>query len=143
MPIHCIGTYNSIALTYQSECSTPDLICARVTDSVRFNTCAREMILSSLIFAERKDARLDVAILADNSEGLSSSDLDSLKAFVKDLISSLNVTSGDVRVALVVFTHEVFIDFYLGNFTGQPDSITQMINVIDSAPTRSGGTETG
>ena len=88
---------------------------------------------------ECPDERLDIAILADNSEGLSPDDISTLRGFVQDVITNLNVNNGDIRVSLVVFTHLVFVEFHLDDFS----NVTDMITAIDLAENRTGGTETG
>jgi hypothetical protein len=75
------------------------------------------------------------------SEGLSDTEIQQLMTLIENVIQALQVDidNGNIRVAFVVFTDEVFVEFQLTDYQTAADMITH----LNSVPSRSGGTRTG
>lgn len=84
--------------------------------------------------------KYDVAIVADMSESVDNANsVGILKEFISVLIQKSSVDSGDIRIALSMFTHIVYNDFYLNTYTNRSD----MIHHITAIGRRQGATSTG
>ncbi|WAR25836.1 CO6A4-like protein [Mya arenaria] len=97
------------------------------------STCA----LCNVILIVVIQSALDLAIVVDYSESLTSADLNELSGFVQGFIHGLN--TDNVQVAFVVFTHEVFVEFQLDTYNTSAD----MISHLNMAVGQTGGTNTG
>lgn len=84
---------------------------------------------------------MDVAIVADFSESVHdvSENVDYLLDFIADIINNADVDSGNVRIALSVFTHDVFNYFFLNTYTTR----AAMIDKLRTTQVIHGGTNTG
>lgn len=93
------------------------------------------------LFPECKDVRLDIAFVVDASEVQTSDDHYHLLEFLKSTIQSLDpeIANGNIRIALVVYTHDVNVEFQLTTYTVS----AEMINYIENLTPRVGGTNTG
>ena len=83
-----------------------------------------------------------MAIIADVSESITTTPnkIFYLLDFIKHVISSSSVDSGDVRFALSLYSDQVYNYFYLNTYT----TIAQMIADINTTPLPNhGGTDTG
>jgi hypothetical protein len=75
------------------------------------------------------------------SEGLTDTEVQQLMNLIENMIQALqtDIDNGNIRVAFVVFTDQVFVEFQLTDYQTAADMITHLNNV----PSRSGGTRTG
>jgi hypothetical protein len=85
--------------------------------------------------------RVDVALVTDSSESIVMSDyhFEMLWSLTENIVMQADVESGNVRIALTVYTHEIFNEFLLDKYKTRSD----MIEHINDLPTRSGSTNTG
>lgn len=94
-----------------------------------------------MFLSECKDSRLDLAVVLDMSEGLSSTQIQQLLNLVQDIVQALqtDIDNGNIKIAFIVFTDEVFVEFQLTDY----QTSAAMITHINNVPERTGGTRTG
>ncbi|KAL4227154.1 hypothetical protein ACF0H5_015127 [Mactra antiquata] len=120
----CCGSQSFNAET--SVCCNGQLSARAVNDDSRCCQCLNN--------------KFDIAIVADMSESVTDAQgAGSVKQFISDLIQDFDVDSGAVRIALSMFTHVVYNDFYLDTYNNKASMLQHITTIGD----RQGATNTG
>ncbi|XP_059170597.1 collagen alpha-4(VI) chain-like [Physella acuta] len=84
------------------------------------------------------DARIDIVFVLDASFSVGVRNFKLTKDFVKDFLLESNIDNGNVRVGVVIYSTEDYIQFQLKDFSKKED----VYNAIDNIPYRYGSTNT-
>ncbi|KAH3749755.1 hypothetical protein DPMN_184266, partial [Dreissena polymorpha] len=83
-------------------------------------------------------ATVDVVIIIDASTSVTEANFKKMLDFVKDIVQSGDIDSGDVRVGVVIYSTEVEVQFHLNQYTTEAD----VVAAIDKIPYIYGSTNT-
>lgn len=87
----------------------------------------------------RKATLADIVFLVDTSTSIGPENFQKVKNFLYTLVSSLDVSSNQIRVGLAQYSDETFKVFLLNQYSLKSDILEQIQNL----PYRSGGSYTG
>uniref|UniRef100_A0A8C0GER2 VWFA domain-containing protein n=1 Tax=Chelonoidis abingdonii TaxID=106734 RepID=A0A8C0GER2_CHEAB len=87
----------------------------------------------------RKATLADIVFLVDTSTSIGRENFQKVKNFLYTLVSSLNVSSDQIRVGLAQYSNKTFRVFLLNQYSLKSDILEQIQNL----PYRSGGSYTG
>lgn len=84
------------------------------------------------------DAKIDLVFVLDASTSVTEPNYRLMKNFVKDFLAEAEIDSGNVRVAVIIYSTEDYVQFQLNTYRTQAD----VFNAIDAIPYRHGSTNT-
>ncbi|XP_025106489.1 collagen alpha-3(VI) chain-like isoform X11 [Pomacea canaliculata] len=84
------------------------------------------------------EAEIDLVFVLDASTSVTEPNFQLMKDFVKDFLIIADIDNGNVRVGVVIYSTEVFIQFQLNSYSSK----AEVFNAIDNIPYRHGSTNT-
>lgn len=76
---------------------------------------------------------MDLTFLLDSSTSVGGENFDKMLRFVDKLVRPLNISNGDVRVALLTFSDYTVIEFELDYFTDKSELRSAILNTVYTA----------
>ena len=83
-------------------------------------------------------ASSDVVFILDSSTSVGKENFQKVLTFVKDFLSDADIDSGNVRVAVVIYSSKVQVQFYLNRYRKKEE----VLDAIDRIPYIAGSTNT-
>ena len=88
--------------------------------------------------ADCADAKLDLIFILDSSTSVTEPNFKLMLDFLKDFLFVANVDDGNVRVGVIIYSTDVFIQFHLNEYRSKSD----VFMAIDDIPYQHGSTNT-
>lgn len=83
-------------------------------------------------------AKIDLVFVIDASTSVREQNFELIKDFVRIFLSDADIDNGNVRVGILIYSTEAYIQFHLNKYTSRVD----IYNAIDDIPYRHGSTNT-
>ena len=96
--------------------------------------CSRQEIF----FSECNEAKVDMVFVVDASTSVTEFNFLVMKDFIKDFLFKANIDDGNVRVGIIIYSTEDYLQFHLNAYNSKFDLFT----AIDDIPYRFGSTNT-
>ncbi|CAG5136834.1 unnamed protein product, partial [Candidula unifasciata] len=84
------------------------------------------------------DARIDLVIVLDASTSVTEPNFLLMKNFVKDFLQDADIDGGNVRVGVIIYSTEDYVQFHLNTYR----TSAEVYRAIDEIPYRHGSTNT-
>ena len=91
-----------------------------------------------VFFSECNDALVDIVFVVDASTSVTEFNFLVMKDFLKDFLFKANIDDGNVRVGVIIYSTEDYLQFHLNAYNSKFDLFT----AIDDIPYRFGSTNT-
>ena len=98
----------------------------------------QQLTLKSLFFSECNNALVDMVFVLDASTSVTEINFLVMKDFLKDFLFKANIDGGNVRVGVIIYSTEDYLQFHLNAYDNKFD----LFIAIDDIPYRFGSTNT-
>lgn len=95
-------------------------------------------IQSLLLFTGCPGARIDLVFVLDASTSVTEENFDLMKEFIKDFLYKADIDRGVVRVGVMIYSTEAYVQFHLSQYKRKVD----VYSAIDQIPYRHGNSNT-
>uniref|UniRef100_A0AAQ6IRR1 Collagen type VI alpha 6 chain n=1 Tax=Anabas testudineus TaxID=64144 RepID=A0AAQ6IRR1_ANATE len=106
-------------------------------------TCLRSRWVKLTIYTSFTDCKganvADIVFIVDESGSIGNENFQSMRSFLRSIVSGLNVSESRVRIGIVTYNTDATAQTYLNSLKTKAD-VLQFINIL---PYRGGGTNTG
>lgn len=94
------------------------------------------MKMLPILFVACAAARADIVLILDSSTSVSQVNFRKMLEFCKDLILGADIDNGNVRIGVVIYSTDVYVQFHLNEY----DNRLEVADAIDNIPYKYGST---